>query len=115
MTEQYCRVGSCSYAWDGGGDYTSDDLNVETGECPPSDADSYSWWEVVSCEILSSEINERNDETGEYCIEVDALVAVDSGNEDEEVDESITPGLRKIYVQIDRDEEGDFCVVGTEE
>ena len=115
ITNQYYRVGSRSYAWEGEGDYSSDDLNVETGELPPSDVDSCSWWEVVSSKILSSEIDERNDKTGEYCIKVDAWIAVYSGNDDEEVDETIAPDIRTIYVQIDRDEEGDYHVVGTEE
>ncbi|MHC5733117.1 MAG: hypothetical protein ACYTXY_55630, partial [Nostoc sp.] len=84
-------------------------------ECPPSDADYYSWWEIVSCEIESSEIDDRNDETGEYSVTVEAWVAVSSGDEEEEVDKSVAPDLRTIYVQLDRDQEGDFCVVGTEE
>ncbi|MDZ8135177.1 MAG: hypothetical protein RM049_07710 [Nostoc sp. DedQUE04] len=116
VTEQVYRVGDRSYAWEET-DYRSDDLDgdVVCGECPPSDADHYSWWEVVSCEIESSEVDDRNDETGEYSVTVKAWVAVSSGDEEEEVDKNVAPDLRTIYVQLDRDEEGDFCVVGTEE
>ncbi|MEH1797404.1 hypothetical protein [Nostoc sp.] len=115
IENSYYRVGDHSYAWTEENDYSSDDMSVVTGECPPSDADSYSCWEVVSCEIESSEVDDRNDETGEYSVTVKAWVAVSSGDEDEEVDKSVAPDLRTIYVQLDRDEEGDFCVVGTEE
>ncbi|MBE9208817.1 hypothetical protein IQ244_20180 [Nostoc sp. LEGE 06077] len=111
------RAGSRSYVWTEE-DYRSDDLDgdvVVCGECLPSDADSYSWWEVISSEIHSSEVSDRNDESGEYCVEVEVWVAVSSGNEDEEVDETVSPDLRTIYVQIDRDEDGDFYVFGTEE
>jgi hypothetical protein len=116
IENSYYRVGNCSYAWDEN-DYRSDDLDgdIVCGECPPSDVDHYSWWEIVSCEIESSEIDDRNDETGEYSVTVKAWVAVSSGDEEEEVDKSVAPDLRTIYVQLDRDEEGDFCVVGTEE
>lgn len=116
VINDYYRAGSTRYAWTEE-DYRSDDLDgdVVCGECPPSDCDSFSWWEIVSCEIHGSEVSDRNDETGEYCVEVQAWVAIDSGNEDEEVDENVTPDLRTIYVQIDRDKDGDFCVVGTEE
>lgn len=110
------RVGNRSYAWEEENDYSSDDLSVVTGECPPSDADRYSWWEIVSCEIYGSNVSDRNDETGEYCVEVEAWVAVCSGNEDEEEDENVTPELRTIYVQIYRDEKkDDFLIVGIEE
>ncbi|MBD2364892.1 hypothetical protein H6G36_27635 [Anabaena minutissima FACHB-250] len=116
VVNDYYRAGSRSYAWSEG-DYRSDELDDEVvcGECPPSDCDSYCWWEVISCDIQGSEVSDRNEQTGEYCVEVEAWVAVSSGNENEEVDENVTPDLRTIYVQIDRDEEGDFCVVGTEE
>ncbi|WP_100901755.1 hypothetical protein [Nostoc flagelliforme] len=111
IENSYYRIGNRSYAWEEK-DYRSDDLDgdIVCGECPPSDADHYSWWEIVSCEI-----DDRNDETGEYSVTVKAWVAVSSGDEDEEVDKTVAPDLRTIYVQLDRDEEGDFCVVGTEE
>jgi hypothetical protein len=117
VVNDYYRAGSCSYAWAEEDEYSGDleEESVACGECPPSDCDSYSWWEVVSCDIHSSEVSDRNDETGEYCVEVEAWVAVSSGNEDEDVDETVSPELRTIYVQIDRDEDGDFRVVGTEE
>ncbi len=116
IENSYYLVGNRSYAWEEK-DYRSDDLDgdIVCGECPPSDADHYSWWEIVSCEIESSEIDDLNDETGEYSVTVKAWVAVSSGDEEEEVDKSVAPDLRTIYVQLDRDEEGDFCVVGTEE
>jgi hypothetical protein len=116
ITNKYYRVGNRSYAWEEK-DYRSDDLDgdIVSGECPPSDAESYSWWEVISCDIDSSVVGDRNDASGEYSVTVEAWVAVSSGNEDEEVDEKVTPELRTIYVQIDRDEEDNYCVVGTEE
>jgi hypothetical protein len=74
---------------------------------------------VKSCQILSSEINERDDDTGEYCVEVNVLIAVASGGRDDEpyedAYENITPDLHIIYVHFECDEEGDFCVVDTEE
>ncbi len=117
VINQHYRAGSRSYAWEET-DYRSSDLDEEeivTGECPPSDAGHYSWWEIVSSEIEDSEITERNDETGEYSVTVNAWIAVSSGDEDEEVDENVAADLRSLYVQIDRDDEGDFQVVGIEE
>lgn len=116
VTNEYYLVGKCSYAWEEK-DYRSDNLDgdVVCGECPPSDAENYSWWEVVSCDIHSSMVDVRNHKTGEYSVTVEALVAVSSGDEEDEVDKSVAPDFRTIYVQIDRDEEGEYCVVGTEE
>ena len=88
---------------------------IETGECMPSDADYYSWWEIISSELHSSEIEDRSDETGEYCVNVQAWIAVSSGDQDDEVDENVAPALRTIHVQIDRDEIGDYYVAGVEE
>ncbi|MCC5619143.1 hypothetical protein LC605_29490 [Nostoc sp. CHAB 5836] len=82
--------------------------------CPRCDCTTLQYQENY-CKIESSEIDDRNDETGEYFVTVKAWVAVSSGDEEEEVDKSVAPDLRTIYVQLDRDEEGDFCVVGTEE
>lgn len=115
VINHYYRAGNRSYAWVEESDYTSDDMEVETGECPPSDADDYSWWEIISSGFHSSEIEDRDDETGEYCVKVEAWIAVSSGNQDEEVDENVAPDLRTIYVLIDRDEAGDYYVDGVEE
>ncbi|MBW4644779.1 MAG: hypothetical protein KME23_17750 [Goleter apudmare HA4340-LM2] len=116
VENEHYRVGSHSYAWEET-DYRSDHLdgNVVCGECRPNDAHHYSWWEVVSTEILDSEISECNDETGEYCVAVKALIAVSCGDEDEDVDEKAEPEECIIYIHIERDDEGDFCVVSTEE
>lgn len=119
ITNEYYCAGNRSYAWDEA-DYDSDDLdgNVVCGECPPSDADNYSWWEVTSSEIISSELTDRNDETGEYCVEVDAWIAVASGDQDEEIEdmeELPKPDCRTIYVHIQRYEDGDYGVDLVEE
>ncbi|HEY9803708.1 MAG TPA: hypothetical protein V6D25_25425 [Leptolyngbyaceae cyanobacterium] len=117
VVNEYLRPGSISYAWTEK-DYRSDDLDggdVVCGECPPSDCDDYSWWQVISCEIHSSEIEERNDETREYCVEVEAWAVVDSDSNEEDADETVTPELRTIYVQIECDGAGEYCVVGVEE
>jgi hypothetical protein len=116
ITNEYYRVGNCSYAWEEWDD-PRDDLSchVESSELTPGDTENYSWWQVISNEIISSQVSDRNDATGEYCVKVCAAIAVSSGSGDEEVDETVEPEECTIYVQIDRDEEGNFCVVGTEE
>lgn len=116
ILNSYYRVGSRSYAWTEN-DY-EDDLeaeNVVSGELPPSDEENYSWWEIVSCDIHKSEVDDRDDEIGQYCVTVEAWVAVSSGGKDDEIDESVTPDIRTIYVHIKRDKEEGFFVAFTEE
>lgn len=123
LAESYVKhcyqLGGRSYAWEVESDSSSDDVIVVTSEHRPSDGEDYSWQEVKSCQILSSEINERDDNTGEYCVEVNVLIAVASGRKDDEpyedAYENVTPDLHIIYVHLECDEEGDFCVVGVEE
>lgn len=115
----YARQGRISYAWEEWED-PDDDLSsyTESSELCP-DVDYYSWWKTISVQILGSEINESNDETQEYCVEVNALIAVASGSQDDEIYtdayENVEPEPYVIYVHFERDEEGDFRVVGTEE
>ncbi|MGF1987873.1 MAG: hypothetical protein RMY62_008420 [Nostoc sp. ZfuVER08] len=115
------QVGSRSYAWEVevDDDISSDSVSVVTSDLCPNDGEDYSWQEVKSCQILSSEVNERDDNTGEYCVEVSVLIAVASGRRDDEpyedAYEHVTPDLHIIYVHLECDEEGDFCVVGFEE
>ncbi|BAZ02265.1 hypothetical protein NIES37_62770 [Tolypothrix tenuis PCC 7101] len=119
ITEQYAPVGQRVYCWEVWDD-PDDDLSsyTESGMSAPDEADYYSWSKVTHCEIIKSHISESNDETGEYCVDVHCLIATSEGTQaDEDEDEiyDIEPNDHIIYVHIEQDDEGDYCVVGTEE
>lgn len=119
ITEQYAPVGQRAYCWEVWDD-PNDDLSsyTESGMSPPDETDYYFWSEVTHCEVVKSEISERNEETEEYCVDVYCLIATAEGTEtDEDEDEiyDIEPDEHIIYVHIAQDNEGDYCVVGTEE
>lgn len=119
VKNEYLPEGEMAFAWEEWGD-EEDDTTARTvsGYAPPGDCDDYSYTQVVSNEILSSELTSRNDETEEYCVTVVANIAIASGSsddEDEEPEENIEPEERTIYVYIQRYADGDFGVEDAEE
>ncbi|OUL33112.1 hypothetical protein BV372_17350 [Nostoc sp. T09] len=119
IKEQYAPVGNRAYVWEKWTDELDDTTaHAVSGEAPPGDCDDYSWSEVTELKIISSELEERNDDKGEYTVLVTASMIVASGSADddeEEDDDELEATEHDIWVYIERYPDGELEVVDAEE
>ncbi|MEA5516215.1 hypothetical protein [Nodularia sp. UHCC 0506] len=115
VTDVYAPVGQIVYYWEEWGD-PEDDTTCEgvSGFAPPDDR-SYTWSEVTQNTITGSFISDSDADSGEYCVGVAALIAVYEGTQDEDEAQILQAEQRTIYVNIHRDNKGDFSIADAEE
>lgn len=110
VLKQYAPEGQRLYSWEESNNPNDDtDFEAVVSEwlpgCPP---DNYSWSEVSSCEVIHCEVDERNDTTKEYIVQVIANILISEGNsddDDETISEESEPDFRAIWCNIVADDD----------
>ena len=115
VTDVYAPVGQRVYYWEEWTDPEDDTTCEGVSDFAPPEEGSYCWSEVTQNTITGSSISESDENTGEYCVDVSALIAVYTGLQDEDTVEELEPDERTIYVHSQVNGEDDFYVEMVEE